>query len=78
MQQPPHTSVLFDEVLEALQPRGGEGFRALDCTLGAGGHAAGLLERSSPDGHLVGLDADPVALDLARARLASWSWSWSR
>ncbi len=70
--QPPHTSVLFDEVLEALQPRGGEDFRALDCTLGAGGHATGLLERSSPDGHLVGLDADPVALELARARLATF------
>jgi 16S rRNA (cytosine1402-N4)-methyltransferase len=64
--------VLLDEVLEALQPRGGELFRALDCTLGAGGHAAGLLERSSPDGQLVGLDADPVALALARARLAAF------
>jgi 16S rRNA (cytosine1402-N4)-methyltransferase len=66
----PHTSVLLDEVLEALEPRGGIGFRSLDCTLGAGGHAAGLLERSSPDGQLVGLDADPGALELARARLA--------
>ena len=65
-----HTSVLLEEALEALQPRGGTGFRALDCTLGAGGHAFGLLERSSPDGQLVGLDADPAALELARARLA--------
>jgi 16S rRNA (cytosine1402-N4)-methyltransferase len=66
----PHTSVLLDVVLDALQPLGGVGFRALDCTLGAGGHAAGLLERSAPDGQLVGLDADPAALALARARLA--------
>jgi 16S rRNA (cytosine1402-N4)-methyltransferase len=66
----PHTSVLLEEVLEALEPRGGIDFRALDCTVGAGGHAAGLLERSSPDGRLVGLDADPGALELARARLA--------
>jgi 16S rRNA (cytosine1402-N4)-methyltransferase len=66
----PHTSVLLEEVLEALEPRGGIDFRALDCTVGAGGHAAGLLERASPDGRLVGLDADPVALELARARLA--------
>jgi 16S rRNA (cytosine1402-N4)-methyltransferase len=70
--QQPHVSVLLDEVLEALQPRGGQGFRALDCTLGAGGHAAGLLERSAPDGHLVGLDADRDALELARARLAAF------
>jgi 16S rRNA (cytosine1402-N4)-methyltransferase len=68
--QPAHTSVLLEEVLEALEPRGGVGYRALDCTLGAGGHAFGLLERSSPDGTLVGLDADPATIELARARLA--------
>jgi 16S rRNA (cytosine1402-N4)-methyltransferase len=72
-QAPAHTSVLLDEVLDALQPRGGEGFRSLDCTLGAGGHALGLLERSSPDGQLVGLDADPAALELGRARLAAFA-----
>ena len=65
----PHTSVLLDQVLEALQPRGGVGFRALDCTVGAGGHAFALLERSAPDGTLVALDADPRALQLAAKRL---------
>jgi 16S rRNA (cytosine1402-N4)-methyltransferase len=44
----------------------------MDCTLGAAGHAFWLLERSTPDGTLVGLDADPNALDLARARLAAF------
>ena len=67
---PPHTSVLLEPVLDFLQPRAGAGFRGLDCTLGAGGHAFGLLERSSPDGRLVGLDADPRAVELAAARLA--------
>ncbi|HTD79846.1 MAG TPA: 16S rRNA (cytosine(1402)-N(4))-methyltransferase, partial [Chloroflexota bacterium] len=67
---PPHTSVLLEPVLDFLQPRAGAGFRSLDCTVGAGGHAFGLLERSSPDGRLVGLDADPRALELAAARLA--------
>jgi 16S rRNA (cytosine1402-N4)-methyltransferase len=65
-----HVSVLLDEVMELLQPRGGVRFRALDCTLGAGGHAFALLERSAPDGTLVGLDADAEALALSRARLA--------
>ena len=65
-----HTSVLFEEVLAWLQPRGGVGFSAIDCTVGAGGHSFGLLDHSSPDGRLVGLDADPAALSLARARLA--------
>src|SRR4051794_22711090 len=68
----PHTSVLLAEVLDFLQPRGGVGYIALDCTLGAGGHALGLLERSAPDGRLVGLDADPWALELARARLSDF------
>ena len=68
--EPPHTSVLLDEVLEALQPAGSIAFSALDCTVGAAGHAFWLLERSTPDGRLVGLDADPNALELARRRLA--------
>ena len=65
----PHASVLLEQVLDVLQPRPGVGFRALDCTIGAGGHSYALLERSSPDGRLVGLDADADALQLAARRL---------
>jgi 16S rRNA (cytosine1402-N4)-methyltransferase len=42
----------------------------VDGTLGAGGHAAGLLDASEPGGQLLGLDVDPQALDLARRKLA--------
>lgn len=42
----------------------------MDGTLGAGGHATGLLSESEPRGHLLGLDVDPQALDLARQKLA--------
>jgi 16S rRNA (cytosine1402-N4)-methyltransferase len=42
----------------------------VDGTLGAGGHAAGLLAESEPGGQLLGLDVDPQALDLARQKLA--------
>src|ERR1700738_226725 len=73
MDAPAHTSVLLEAVLEALQPRPGVGFRALDCTVGGGGHSFGLLERSAPDGRLVGLDADADALEGASARLAPFA-----
>ena len=42
----------------------------MDGTIGAGGHAAGLLAESEPGGLLLGLDVDPQALDLARQKLA--------
>jgi len=64
-----HASVLLEAVLDWLQPRGNVGFRAVDATLGSGGHSFGLLERSSPDGQLVGLDADAAAIERTRLRL---------
>ncbi len=63
-----HTPVLYHEVLQALQPR--DGGRYVDGTLGAGGHAWGILDASSPGGLLLGLDLDPQALALAREKLA--------
>ena len=44
----------------------------MDCTLGAGGHAWGILDASSPNGRLLGMDVDPQALDIARQRLAAF------
>lgn len=38
--------------------------------MGAGGHAAAILERSAPDGVLLGLDVDPAALEIAGRELA--------
>jgi 16S rRNA (cytosine1402-N4)-methyltransferase len=63
-----HASVLFQEVMDLLDPR--PGGRFIDCTVNGGGHAEGMLERSSPDGRLLGLDADPGALERAGRRLA--------
>ena len=63
-----HKPVLYQEIIHALQPRNGG--RYVDGTLGAGGHARGILEACAPDGRLLGLDVDPQALALARETLA--------
>jgi 16S rRNA (cytosine1402-N4)-methyltransferase len=66
-----HTPVLLEETIEALavQPGG----RYIDCTLGGGGHAATILDRSSPGGQLLGIDADPEAIKVAKAKLEAYS-----
>ncbi len=64
----PHIPVLEQEVLAGLQVRPGR--RYIDGTVGAGGHAEGILKASAPDGRLLGLDADPAALAISRERLA--------
>src|SRR3989304_3853766 len=63
-----HQPVLYQEIIHGLRPKSGA--RYVDGTLGAGGHAAGLLAGSEPGGYLLGLDVDPQALDLARRKLA--------
>jgi 16S rRNA (cytosine1402-N4)-methyltransferase len=57
-----------DEVAWVLRPR--HGGWLIDGTVGMGGHAEAMLERSGEDVRLLGLDADPEALRLAGARLA--------
>jgi len=63
-----HHPVLYQEVLQALQPTN-KGYY-VDCTVGAGGHALGILQASQPEGKLLGFDLDPQAIALARETLA--------
>lgn len=67
---PTHIPVLLEETIEALdiQPGG----RYIDGTIGPGGHAAAILEHSSPGGQLLGIDADPRAIKMARSRLEAY------
>jgi 16S rRNA (cytosine1402-N4)-methyltransferase len=61
------------EVIEglAVQPGG----RYIDCTAGTGGHSGAILKYSSPGGQLLGIDADPSAVEMARKRLSGYGSS---
>jgi len=63
-----HAPVLTEEVVRYLAVR--PGCRYLDCTVGAGGHAAAIMEAASPGGLFLGLDADPFALEVAARSLS--------
>ena len=65
-----HVSVLADEAIACLAPRPGGIY--VDGTLGGGGHAALILEASSPSGRLFGFDRDREALRAAGERLAGY------
>jgi 16S rRNA (cytosine1402-N4)-methyltransferase len=65
-----HTPVLVREVIDGL--RIGSTGRYIDCTVGEGGHAKAVLEAGSPGCRLLGVDADPRALETARLRLAPY------
>lgn len=70
MERSQHVPVMLDEVLEFLQPRPGGCY--IDGTVGGGGHTAAILERSAPDGRVLGIDADAQALARVREHLAEY------
>ncbi len=63
-----HRPVLVAECLELLAAA--PGHLVVDATLGDGGHAEAILERTTPGGRLIALDRDPEALRIAAGRLA--------
>jgi len=67
----PHEPVLYHEIIHFLRPHSGG--RYVDCTLGSGGHARGILEASHPAGQLLGMDVDPSALAMAKKYLEPFS-----
>jgi 16S rRNA (cytosine1402-N4)-methyltransferase len=70
MTTPTHVPVLLDRVVALVAPAlEHPGAVFVDATLGLGGHSEAVLDRC-PEAHLVGVDRDPHALDLAGARLA--------
>jgi 16S rRNA (cytosine1402-N4)-methyltransferase len=68
-----HVPVLLERVVGLLAPALHEqGAVVVDATLGLGGHAEALL-RAAPHSTLIGIDRDPAALALSRARLAPYA-----
>jgi 16S rRNA (cytosine1402-N4)-methyltransferase len=65
-----HSPVLLNEVLDGLEVKAGGTY--IDCTLGPGGHARAILERSNPNGRLLGIDQDPSAIQLFKNQLISY------
>ena len=62
-----HTPVLLAECLEQLNLQTQHTF--VDSTLGGAGHSLEVAKRLGPEGTLIGIDQDEVALAAARSRL---------
>ena len=62
-----HISVLPQEVIAGLniKPDG----TYVDCTLGGAGHASRIAEKLNENGHLIGIDQDDDAIEVASSRL---------
>lgn len=62
-----HISICVKEILEFLQIQPGQ--KGLDATLGYGGHTRKMLECLQGQGHIYGLDVDPIESVKTEARL---------
>ena len=63
-----HVPVLLKEAIDFLAVRRGGTY--IDATVGLGGHSLEIAKRLGAPGHLIGLDKDPVALEIARKTLS--------
>jgi len=65
-----HVPVMSRQVLEILNPSPGKLY--IDCTLGSGGHSAGILAAAQGRARILGIDKDPQAIDRSKARLSEF------
>ena len=64
-----HISICVKEILDFLQIQPGQ--KGLDATLGYGGHSQEMLKCLNGQGHLYGLDVDPIEIVKTKTRLES-------
>jgi len=69
-----HVPVLLKEAIDFLAVRRGGTY--IDATVGLGGHSYEIAKRLGAPGHLIGLDKDPAALEIARRKLAPQGADW--
>ena len=69
-----HVPVLLKEAIDFLAVRRGGTY--IDATVGLGGHSYEIAKRLGAPGHLIGLDKDPAALEIAREKLAPHQPDW--
>ena len=69
-----HVPVLLKEAIDFLAVQRGGTY--IDATVGLGGHSYEIAKRLGAPGHLIGLDKDPAALEIARKKLAPESSDW--
>lgn len=62
-----HISICVKEILDFLQIKPGQ--KGLDATLGYGGHTRKMLECLNGEGHIYGLDVDPIEIEKTKERL---------
>ena len=66
-----HVPVLLKEAIDFLAVRRGGTY--IDATVGLGGHSLEIAKRLGAPGHLIGVDKDPKALEMAAGVLARLS-----
>lgn len=64
-----HQSVMLEEILKYLQAKSGQIF--VDCTLGGAGYTLALAEKVGPNGKILGIDLDDLALRNAAEQIAN-------
>ena len=69
-----HVPVLLKEAIDFLAVRRGGTY--IDATVGLGGHSYEIAKRLGAPGHLIGLDKDPAALEIARKKLVPQEEDW--
>jgi 16S rRNA (cytosine1402-N4)-methyltransferase len=71
---PNHVPVLLKEAIDFLAVKRGGTY--IDATVGLGGHSYEIAKRLGAPGHLIGLDKDPAALEVASEKLVVGEPDW--